>query len=571
MGSLPTVGNECLVAIDDIGDAWVTAWIGPDGAGGGYDVFYLATSDPSDIATYKTALTSPSAGVEQTVATACTTAGVDYLVGIFATDPGIPGAVDFPAGTAFRRIYASVNAGAALFHVQIYKRDIAGTETLIRDEFSANFSDTVVTVQEWAATMASAGTLLGTDRLVVKLYAQRVGTGGGSSITVTTYFEGTLHASQIQTTIAAGAQGPTGPKGDTGYDTAPIGTALSWSRKTLPEGYVLGDGASYTQALYPQGYAVAVAEVAAGNPLWTANTTAHTFTVPNLTDKFIYSRAPANMGATGGEATHLLTASESGLYPHYHYMDQGAGAGAGNGSYPASGNNYPGNSSTGPPAVSGLGVLASGKSADAAHNNLPPYVALAQIIKVAGVTASGGVIQGPPGPAIPVVAALPGAPIDGAEVYLIADAERRWHLRYESATSRWRMLGGSKLTSGPLGAISTNTTTPTAPGGGPALTVPFAGAYRLEFGFYADIQEFNTGVLQIQAAIYSGGAIVSSLARAILTSRGGGGGATIDGPKIDPLTLTAGQVLDFRFYGNVAGHTYYGQDFWLALMPIYLT
>jgi hypothetical protein len=49
---------------------------------------------------------------------------------------------------------------------------------------------------------------------------QRV--SGPTSITVTTYYEGTQHVSQIQTTISAGAQGPTGPtgpqgpKGDTG-------------------------------------------------------------------------------------------------------------------------------------------------------------------------------------------------------------------------------------------------------------------------------------------------------------------------------------------------------------------
>ena len=31
---------------------------------------------------------------------------------------------------------------------------------------------------------------------------------------VTTYWEGTSHASQIQTTISAGAQGPQGPPGE---------------------------------------------------------------------------------------------------------------------------------------------------------------------------------------------------------------------------------------------------------------------------------------------------------------------------------------------------------------------
>jgi hypothetical protein len=143
-------------------------------------------------------------------------------------------------------------------------------------------------------------------------------------------------------------------------------------------------------------------------------------------------------------------------------------------------------------------------------------------------------------------------------------------MRYRTADAKWHFRGGKDLSSGPSGAISMNSVTPTAPGSGPSITVPFTGGYRLEFGAYFDIQEFNTGVLQAQAAVYSGGAIVNALARAISTSRGGGGGGSVIGPPIEVLALTAGQVLDFRFYGSVAAHTYYGQDFWLKLRPITL-
>jgi hypothetical protein len=184
---------------------------GPSGQAAG-KIFYLASSDASDIATYATALPSPSAGVEQTIATVCTGINVDFLVATFATDPGIPGAVDYPAGTAKRSIYAMLNSGTARFHVQVYKRTAGGVETLVRDEFSPSFSDQVVALQEWTATAAAAGALLATDRIVIKLYAQRI-TGGGGTITVTTYYEGSAHASQVQTTISAGAQGPVGPPG----------------------------------------------------------------------------------------------------------------------------------------------------------------------------------------------------------------------------------------------------------------------------------------------------------------------------------------------------------------------
>jgi chitodextrinase len=200
--------------------------MGPSGQSAG-KVFYLAPSDTSDIATYRTALVGPSAGPEQTINTICTGTNTDFLVATFATDPGIPGAVDYPAGTAFRRIYASLNSGAtARYHVQVFIRNLAGTETLVRDEFSANFVDQVVTPQEWSATSATAGTLLATDRLVIKLYAQRI-TGGGGTITVTTYFEGSTHASQIQTTISAGAQGPQGPPGPQGIPGPTVPVAIT--------------------------------------------------------------------------------------------------------------------------------------------------------------------------------------------------------------------------------------------------------------------------------------------------------------------------------------------------------
>jgi hypothetical protein len=209
------------------GPAGATGPIGPQGPSGqaAGKVFYYAPSDPSDIAGYKTMLPSPSGGAEQTIATVC--AGVaDVFIASFATDPGVPGAVDYPAGTAYRRIYAMVSGGSARLHLQVFKRDAAGAETLIRDEYSPAFLDQTVQPQEWNATSPAAGAILATDRLVAKLYAQRV--AGPTSITVTTYFEGTAHTSQIQTTISAGAvgppgpQGPQGPKGDKG-DTGATG------------------------------------------------------------------------------------------------------------------------------------------------------------------------------------------------------------------------------------------------------------------------------------------------------------------------------------------------------------
>lgn len=171
----------------------------------------------------------------------------------------------------------------------------------------------------------------------------------------------------------------------------------------------------------------------------------------------------------------------------------------------------------------------------------------------------------------PYVTALPSSPRDNQEVELVAATDKLWHLRYQAAAARWRFIGGPALASGPAGAISMNSTTPTAPGGGPSITVPFTGGYRLEGGFYADIQTTG-GVYQAYAFANLGGAgeLGASNHRGYVTSRGGGGGAHITLPPGEVYTFTAGQVIDFRFAGTVGAVAYYAQDFWLELEPIYL-
>jgi hypothetical protein len=198
---------------------------------------------------------------------------------------------------------------------------------------------------------------------------------------------------------AAGPQGPQGVKGDTGYNTAPIGSTMSWTSHTLPEGYVLADGVQYTQALYPQGYAFAKAEADSGNTLWAYRAADLTFNVPNLTDTFIYNRAASNLGTRGGEATHLLTAAESGVPAHVHPLTNSQAFVQSNS--PAYGYGGGNTAIFWDGSVNSIGNNAPAPAAQA-HNNLPPYVALAQVVKVAGVTASASVIQGPPGAPGPV-------------------------------------------------------------------------------------------------------------------------------------------------------------------------
>ena len=218
---------------------------GPSGQSAG-KIFYLAASIASDITGYKKALESPSPASENTLVTAATGLNVDVLVEEFASEPGVPGAVDYPAGTSFRRFYVSVPAGFARLHLMIYKRSAAGVETLVRDEFSEAFGNTSgVTLIEWIASSDAAGALLGTDRIVAKVYVQRV--SGPGTVNVTTYYGGSAHNSHIQTTISAGSQGPVGPAGPPGPE-GPEGPAGPEG----PEGPAGPSGGLLPQALNHQ-------------------------------------------------------------------------------------------------------------------------------------------------------------------------------------------------------------------------------------------------------------------------------------------------------------------------------
>ena len=113
-----------------------------------------------------------------------------------------------------------------------------------------------------------------------------------------------------------GATGDTGAKGE-GIESSPIGSVISYSGRVFPWGWVLADGSTYYKEDYPQGYDYAVAEVAAGNPLWAYDPIAQTFTVPDFRNRFLFYGP--TFGQRDGEATHLLTGSE--LPPHAHAMD----------------------------------------------------------------------------------------------------------------------------------------------------------------------------------------------------------------------------------------------------------
>jgi microcystin-dependent protein len=183
-----------------------------------------------------------------------------------------------------------------------------------------------------------------------------------------------------------GPEGPEGPEGPMGtvYDSDQISTIKTFAGKVIPTNWMLADGRSLARASYPE-----LAD-ALGIPAGQTN-----FNIPDLRNRFIYGASAPGVGATGGAATHLLLASESGLVSHHHSSDYQVNQQM---AFTAGGNEPKmGGSSAGAKLQHVDAVPA--QNAAAAHNNMPPYILIAQIIKVTGAQIdSGGALVGPQGP-----------------------------------------------------------------------------------------------------------------------------------------------------------------------------
>jgi len=162
------------------------------------------------------------------------------------------------------------------------------------------------------------------------------------------------------------------------YDTADIvGTIKTISGVRIPEAYMLAIGTSLLRTDYPDLF----------NEIGTryGSVDATHFTLPDMRSKFIYGQTAGDLsdvGTTGGEATHLLTPGETAIRDHVHYAEMGSGATAADLSDRAARHATSVDSSVFPNLVKG--VQGGAVNASSAHNNLPPYVLMAYIIKVTG-------------------------------------------------------------------------------------------------------------------------------------------------------------------------------------------
>ena len=156
----------------------------------------------------------------------------------------------------------------------------------------------------------------------------------------------------------------------------PTGVVSMWAAAAAPTGWLLCDGTSYsTLTTYAALYAVI------GTTYGTSG--ANTFKVPDLRANVPvgYKAADGNfgtLGGVGGEATHTLSAAESGLPAHTHVEQSFSGGSGGNPGLQPSANAYV----TSAQSLTITTAANSAAAASNAHNNLQPYITLNFIIKI---------------------------------------------------------------------------------------------------------------------------------------------------------------------------------------------
>ena len=167
---------------------------------------------------------------------------------------------------------------------------------------------------------------------------------------------------------------------------------------------------------------------------------------------------------------------------------------------------------------------------------------------------------------VPEVAALPGSPSDGDEVYYVADATNniKWHLKYKTSASKWEFLGGNPMMATVATQESFNAGGPVDLATvGPSITVPLTGSYRIRYGADAASSAIYT-TPWIQLSI--GGLADATTKLYINNGTYAGTGAAF------PITksITASQVVKLQYGADngQGGYTDYDRYRWIEITPI---
>jgi hypothetical protein len=141
----------------------------------------FATNVSSDIPTYfklVTSISDPDFNVTPVNIPTGTITTTGQFIAALATTANVlvgnPGIINLLTIGNVRRTSGS---GTAEFYYEVYHRDSGGTETLISTSSKTPPINTNVYTEFLAASLLNNGTFLATDRIVIKYYADRVGSG----------------------------------------------------------------------------------------------------------------------------------------------------------------------------------------------------------------------------------------------------------------------------------------------------------------------------------------------------------------------------------------------------------
>ena len=160
----------------------------------------------------------PSTGGAQTIVSAGVTNA--QVLATFVTVAGVPGVTSIATGVIKFNSHATQTAGTKTtqLYAEVYKRNLAGTETLLATSAYSSVIGGVSADYNFDASIGALITLLTTDRIVTKIIALVSGPGSAPNITITV--EDNTAARTEMPFAPVSAQGSTGT-GSLVYNTSP--------------------------------------------------------------------------------------------------------------------------------------------------------------------------------------------------------------------------------------------------------------------------------------------------------------------------------------------------------------
>jgi len=163
----------------------------------------------------------------------------------------------------------------------------------------------------------------------------------------------------------------------------PTGAVIPFAGSATPTGWLVCDGSSISRTTYAALFDTL-------GTVWGAGDGVTTFNLPDARSNMVMGRSDSHLlGSTGGEATHTLTANETpvhshgidGAWPFGNGLQEAVTASLAGGPFPITGNRAWNGGS--PLADSTLNTTRPSPTTGggAAHNNLPPFIAMNFIIK----------------------------------------------------------------------------------------------------------------------------------------------------------------------------------------------